>query len=299
MQIRREIEDIFLGTGYQVWDGAEVATRWENFDALTQRRAIRRAPQFHTFYVNDDTAPRMHTSPDQIRAMHSARCRSTWSRPAAAIAAICPTDALADLHPGPTSAVDRGIMLADLQGTALQAPPRAVRPGARGSYAHELLPVHRAVGRVRRDLLHLQRPGLRHLEALGVDRTGRPGWVDPDVFRKGGDLDPAQWQGFAFGFGIERIALRCATACLTCAFWRTTCASGAVLMKVPVSWLGEYVDFYLPIQESARQLGFDELRGRSHRALRASPNAPTATTNSFLVGRSPMRSSIRMPTSCS
>ena len=37
-QIRREIEDIFLGMGYEVWDGAEVATVWENFDALTSDR---------------------------------------------------------------------------------------------------------------------------------------------------------------------------------------------------------------------------------------------------------------------
>ena len=41
-QIRREIEDIFLGMGYEVWDGAEVATVWENFDALNTDQATRR-----------------------------------------------------------------------------------------------------------------------------------------------------------------------------------------------------------------------------------------------------------------
>ena len=52
-QIRREIEDIFLGMGYEVWDGNEVATVWENFDALTSDPGHPSRSQFDTFYIDD------------------------------------------------------------------------------------------------------------------------------------------------------------------------------------------------------------------------------------------------------
>src|SRR5258708_21576340 len=68
-QIRREIEDIFLGMGYEVWDGNEVATVWENFDALTSDPGHPSRSQFDTFYIDENTVLRTHTSPDQIRAM--------------------------------------------------------------------------------------------------------------------------------------------------------------------------------------------------------------------------------------
>jgi phenylalanyl-tRNA synthetase alpha chain len=70
-QIRREIEDIFLGMGYEVWDGNEVATVWENFDALTSDPGHPSRSQFDTFYIDANTVLRTHTSPDQIRAMKS------------------------------------------------------------------------------------------------------------------------------------------------------------------------------------------------------------------------------------
>ena len=70
-QIRREIEDIFLGMGYEVWDGNEVATVWENFDALTTTPGHPSRSINDTFYIDDDTVLRTHTSPDQIRAMLS------------------------------------------------------------------------------------------------------------------------------------------------------------------------------------------------------------------------------------
>src|SRR5207245_3153939 len=68
-QIRREIEDIFLGMGYEVWDGNEVATVWENFDALTTDPGHPSRSINDTFYLDDQTVLRTHTSPDQIRAM--------------------------------------------------------------------------------------------------------------------------------------------------------------------------------------------------------------------------------------
>ena len=77
------------------------------------------------------------------------------------------------------------------------------------------------------------------------------GMVHPVVLRNGG-IDPERYQGFAFGMGIDRIAmLRHGIRDIRVARWPTTCASwssssgGNGLMRVPLSWLREYVDFDL------------------------------------------------------
>ena len=64
-QLRRRIEDIFVGMGYQVYDGREVETVWHNYDALNQPEAHPSRDPQDTFYLDDDTLLRTHTSPSQ------------------------------------------------------------------------------------------------------------------------------------------------------------------------------------------------------------------------------------------
>ncbi|HZQ82488.1 MAG TPA: phenylalanine--tRNA ligase subunit alpha [Gaiellaceae bacterium] len=206
-QIRREIEDIFLGMGYEVWDGAEVATVWENFDALTSDPGHPSRSQFDTFYVDDDTVLRTHTSPDQIRAMLTrtppiymvspGRCYRRDTPDATHSPIFLQVECLA---------VDRGITLADLQGTVLQ-------------FFRALFGQEREV-RMRTSFFPFTEPsvefdvtcficggsGCATCKHSGWIEMGGAGWVDPDVFRNV-NLDPQEWQGFAFGFGIERIAM--------------------------------------------------------------------------------------------
>jgi phenylalanyl-tRNA synthetase alpha chain len=206
-QIRREIEDIFLGMGYEVWDGAEVATVWENFDALTSDPGHPSRSQFDTFYLDETTVLRTHTSPDQIRAMQQrtppiymvspGRCYRRDTPDATHSPIFLQVECLA---------VDRGITLADLQGTVLQ-------------FFRALFGQEREV-RMRTSFFPFTEPsvefdvtcficggkGCGTCKHSGWIEMGGAGWVDPDVFRNV-DLDPAEWQGFAFGFGIERIAM--------------------------------------------------------------------------------------------
>jgi len=206
-QIRREIEDIFLGLGYEVWDGPEVVTVWENFDALNTDLGHPSRSKLDTFYLDDDTILRTQTSPDQIKAMLTRKPPIYMVSPGRVYRRDTP-----DATHSPTFqqveclAVDRGITLADLRGTVLQffralfGPEREVR--MRTSY----FPFTEPSVEFDVTCFICSGQGCAVCKHSGWIEMGGAGWVDPDVFRNV-DLDPGEWQGFAFGFGIERIAM--------------------------------------------------------------------------------------------
>src|SRR5205807_1241351 len=70
-QVRREIEDIFLGMGYEIWEGDEITPVWHSFDALTTAPGHPSRSPNDTFYLDEETVLRPHTSSDQIRAMEA------------------------------------------------------------------------------------------------------------------------------------------------------------------------------------------------------------------------------------
>jgi phenylalanyl-tRNA synthetase alpha chain len=206
-QIRREIEDIFLGMGYEVYEGDEVTDAWHNFDALTTDAGHPSRSPTDTFYLSEDVLLRTHTSPDQVRLMES--------RPPPIYAIMpgrCYRRDTPDATHSPTFlqveclAVDRGITLADLKGTVLH-------------FFRQLFGATREV-RMRTSFFPFTEPSVEFdVTCFICDARGCPvckhsgwiemggaGWVDPDVFRNVG-YEPDAWTGFAFGFGIERIAM--------------------------------------------------------------------------------------------
>jgi phenylalanyl-tRNA synthetase alpha chain len=206
-QIQREIEDIFLGLGYEVVHGDEVTTVWHNFDALTQPPTHPSRSKLETFYFDDETLLRTHTSPDQIRVMESRQPPIYMISPGRCYRRDTP-----DATHSPTFlqveclAVDRGITLAHLQGTVL-------------AFSRQLFGPDREV-RMRTSYFPFTEPSVEFdVTCFLCDGAGCPvckhsGWiemggagvVDPDVFRHVG-YDAEIWSGFAFGFGIERIAM--------------------------------------------------------------------------------------------
>ena len=206
-QVRREIEDIFLGMGYEVWDGPEVVTVWENFDALNTDLGHPSRSRLDTLYLDDDTILRTQTSPDQIKAMMTRKPPIYMVSPGRVYRRDTPDATHSPtFHQVECLAVDRGITLADLRGTVLQ-------------YFRQLFGPDREV-RMRTSHFPFTEPsvefdvtcficggaGCAVCKHSGWIEMGGAGWVDPDVFRNVG-LDPDEWQGFAFGFGIERIAM--------------------------------------------------------------------------------------------
>ena len=186
-QTRREIEDVFIGLGFNVAEGPEVETVYYNFDALNLAPTHPARLTTDTFYVeplHDIFDPealllRVHTSPVQIRAMERQPPPLYIIVPGRVYRPDSDATHTPQFHQIEGLAVDTDITLARPQGHAAGLRARDLRRRARGPPAAALLPVHRAERRGRRLLLqlrgrrHRRRPALPAVQGHGLDRDPR------------------------------------------------------------------------------------------------------------------------------
>ncbi|HEY5195885.1 MAG TPA: phenylalanine--tRNA ligase subunit alpha [Solirubrobacteraceae bacterium] len=219
-QTRREIEDVFLGLGFSIVEGPEIELVHYNFDALNHDATHPARARSDTFYVSDDVLLRTHTSPMQVRVMQRQPPPLYVIVPGRVYRPDNDATHTPQFHQIEGLAVDEGITLADLKGTLL-----AFAQAIFGDERDVLLRPHffpftepsvevdvscfQCRGGWRKDGSRCSLcKGSGWLEVLGA------GMVDPNVFARVEDLrdepgvyDPDRVQGFAFGMGIERIAM--------------------------------------------------------------------------------------------
>ncbi len=206
-QIRREVEDVFLGLGYEVYDGREVETEWHNFTALNTPAGHPSRSHGDTFYIADDVVLRTHTSNAQIRVMEQ-------GQPPVYIVSLgrCYRRDTADATHNPTFhqveclAVDRGITLADLKGTIERFSSAIFGPGRRVRMRTSYFPFTEPSVEFDVSCFLCEGSGCPVCKHSGWIEMGGAGVVDPAVF-EGVGWDPEEWSGFAFGLGLERIAM--------------------------------------------------------------------------------------------
>ncbi len=222
-QTRREIEDVFIGLGFNVAEGPEVETAYYNFDALNTPVTHPSRLTTDTFYVKpaDDVFDpktlllRVHTSPVQVRAMESQPPPIYIIVPGRVYRPDSDATHTPQFHQIEGLAVDSDITLGDLQGTlltfarAIFGEGRQVRlrphhfPFTEPSVEVDVSCFNCADGITSDGRRCPLCRGTAWIEILGA------GMVDPNVFehvREHG-YDPERVQGFAFGMGIERIAM--------------------------------------------------------------------------------------------
>jgi len=197
-QAWERLEDVFIGLGFQVAEGPEVETDWYNFTALNMPPDHPARSMHDTFYLEGEhggTVLRTHTSPVQIRVMQTLPPPIYMIMPGRVFRNET-TDAthLAVFHQLEGLVIDRGITLADLAGT-IDAFTKAFFGADFGS---RLRPSYFPFTEPSAEF-DIQTPSGEWLE------LGGSGMVHPNVLRAGG-LDPEEWSGFAFGFGIDRMA---------------------------------------------------------------------------------------------
>jgi phenylalanyl-tRNA synthetase alpha chain len=204
-QIRREVEDIFLGLGYEVVDGDEVETVHYLFDQLNMPAGhVTRSP-LHTLYLNGDVVLRTETSASQVRVMEVQPPPVYMVSLGRVYRRDTPDPKRFPIfHQVEGLAVDRGITLADLKGTLqlllrrLFGEQRSVR--IRTSF----FPFTEPSVEADVECFLCEGRGCRVCEYEGWIEVGGAGVVDENVLRNVG-YDPEEVSGFAFGWGLERI----------------------------------------------------------------------------------------------
>ena len=213
-QVQREIEDIFIGLGFRIAEGPEVELKRYNFTALNTPDDHPTLSASDTFWIDDEVCLRTQTSPVQVRSMELTRpplyliCPGRTYRRDALDATHSPM-----FHQVEGIAVDVGLSLAHLKGTlehmarALFGPEREVRlrthffPFTEPSVELDVSCfLCSGSGLMAGERCRICK-GIGWIEILGA------GMVDPNVFGFVEGYDPEQVTGWAFGMGIERVAM--------------------------------------------------------------------------------------------
>ena len=198
-QAWQRLEDVFVGLGFQIAEGPEAESDWYNFEALNMPPDHPARSMHDTFYLDHgtpgSTVLRTHTSPVQIRVMQTIEPPIYMVMPGRVFRNET-TDSthLAVFHQLEGLVIDRGITLADLAGTIEAFTKAFFGAGFTSRLRPSFFPFTEPSAE-----FDIQTPSGEWLELGGC------GMVHPNVLRAGG-LDPEEWSGFAFGFGIDRMA---------------------------------------------------------------------------------------------
>ncbi|MBA2614233.1 MAG: phenylalanine--tRNA ligase subunit alpha [Actinobacteria bacterium] len=206
-QIRREIEDVFLGLGYEVVDGREVETTRYNFDALNFPEGHPARSRLASLYLNGDVLLRTETSPAQIRVMES-REPPVYMVSLGRVYRRDTPDATHNpiFHQVEGLAVDEGITLADLKGTLLYAMRALFGEEREIRFRTHYFPFTEPSIEPDVSCFLCDGGGCRVCRFSGWIEMGGSGMVHPALYEHVG-YDPERYSGFAFGLGLERIAL--------------------------------------------------------------------------------------------
>ena len=206
--VLQEIEEIFTSMGFKIAEGPEVELDYYNFEALNMPKDHPARDMQDSFYINPEILLRTHTSPVQIRTMQS-------QAPELPVRIIAPGKVYRrddDITHSPVFhqveglAVDKGISLADLKGTLLM-------------FAREMFGKDREI-RLRPSFFPFTEPSAEVdiscivCNGKGCRICGETGWLEilgsgmvhPRVLEVSG-YNPEEVSGYAFGMGVERIAM--------------------------------------------------------------------------------------------
>jgi phenylalanyl-tRNA synthetase alpha chain len=205
-QVRRDVEDIFLGLGYEVVDDREVETTRYNFDALGFPAGHPTRSPRQTLYVTDDTVMRTETSPAQIHKMESQRPPIYM----VSIGRVYRRDTIDAthfpvFHQFEGLAIDKGITMADLKGTLLYVMRQLYGPEREVRFRTHYFPFTEPSMEPDVSCPICGGAGCATCKHSGWIEMGGSGMVDPYLYEFVG-WGPEEYTGFAFGMGIERTA---------------------------------------------------------------------------------------------
>ncbi|NBI28102.1 phenylalanine--tRNA ligase subunit alpha [Chengkuizengella marina] len=208
-KVIQDIEDIFVGMGYTVEEGPEVEQDYYNFEALNLPKDHPARDMQDTFYITEELLMRTHTSPVQIRTMEAKKGEVP-------VKIICPGRVYRRDDDDATHShvftqieglvIDKNVRMSDLKGTLLQFVQEMYGKDTQIRLRPSFFPFTEPSAEVDVTCASCKGDGCRICKQTGWIEILGSGMVHPRVLEMAG-YDPNEYSGFAFGMGVERIAM--------------------------------------------------------------------------------------------
>lgn len=202
-----EVERIFVGMGYEVMEGPEVEYDAYNFEKLNIPKNHPARDEQDTFYISDSIVLRSQTSPVQVRAMEEGKLPIRMLAPGRVFRSD-EVDAThsPSFHQIEGLVIDKNITFADLKGTLAEFAKELFGPETKVKFRPHHFPFTEPSAEVDVTCFKCGGNGCRFCKGSGWIEILGCGMVHPNVLKMSG-IDPDEYSGFAFGVGLERIAL--------------------------------------------------------------------------------------------
>ena len=202
-----EVERIFVGMGYEVVEGPEVETDYYNFEALNIPKGHPTRDEQDTFYVSDEIVLRTQTSPVQVREMEKGKLPIRMIAPGRVFRSD-EVDAThsPSFHQIEGLVIDKHITFADLKGTLAEFARELFGEETKVKFRPHHFPFTEPSAEMDVSCFKCGGKGCRFCKDSGWIEILGCGMVHPRVLKMSG-IDPEAYSGFAFGIGLERIAL--------------------------------------------------------------------------------------------
>ncbi len=202
-----EVENIFIGMGYEVVEGPEVEYDYYNFEALNIPANHPAKDEQDTFYINEEIVLRTQTSPVQVREMEKGKLPIRMIAPGRVFRSD-EVDAThsPSFHQIEGLVVDKDITFADLKGTLAEFAKELFGEDTKVKFRPHHFPFTEPSAEVDVTCFKCGGKGCRFCKGSGWIEILGCGMVHPRVLKMSG-IDPEEYSGFAFGVGLERIAL--------------------------------------------------------------------------------------------
>jgi len=201
-----EVEDIFMEIGYSIAEGPEIESDYYNFEALNIPENHPARDMHDTFYLTDGRLLRTHTSPVQIRLMENTKPPISAIMPGRVYRRDSDATHSPVFHQVEGLLVDTDITFADLKGTLEYFLHQYFGPERKVRFRPSYFPFTEPSAEVDVECFLCLGKGCRICKQTGWIEILGCGMVDPNVL-KTVKIDPKKYTGFAFGLGVERIAM--------------------------------------------------------------------------------------------
>jgi phenylalanyl-tRNA synthetase alpha chain len=205
-QVMDELIDIFQRLGFSIAEGPEVETDYYNFEALNIPKDHPSRDMWSTLWIDEDKLLRTHTSPVQIRVMEKQKPPLSVIMPGRVYRRDADITHSPVFHQVEGLLVDRDVTFGDLKGTLTTFLHSVFGKNKKVRFRPSYFPFTEPSAEVDVECMMCSGAGCRTCSNTGWLEILGSGMVDPNVF-KYVKYDPEKYTGFAFGMGVERIAM--------------------------------------------------------------------------------------------